>query len=144
MAEYIVIIWLIVLIAMIVLEVITSEFVTIWFALSAIPTVIVAWLLPNQIFLQVLVFFIVGMILMLFIRKYLMAYFRRNAITTNADAFVGKDALVVEAISELENGLVKFEGVIWTAVANSSIAEGKIVRILAIEGNKFIVTKIED
>lgn len=144
MAEYMVLIWLVVFIVMLVIEFITVEFVTVWFAISAIPTAIIAWLLPELFWLQFTVFFGLGFILMLFIRSYLLKYFKRNAIATNVDSYVGKDAVVTKKISSLENGLVKFQSITWTAVSQEDIAEGQTVRILAIDGNKFIVTKIKE
>lgn len=144
MIEYIGLIWVVVFIIMLVLEFITVDFVTLWFAISAIPTAIIAWILPELIWLQVVIFFVLGFAMMLFIRSYLLKYFKRNAITTNADSYIGKDAVVIKKISVLERGLVDFEGTSWTAVSNEEIEKGQTVRILAIDGNKFVVTNIEE
>lgn len=143
MGEYMVWIWLVVFLIALILEFITVDFVTIWFAISAIPTAIIAWTLPDLIWLQVLSFFVLGFLMMLFIRSYLLRYFKRNVISTNADSYVGRKAIVTKDISKLERGLVSFEGTTWTAVSDESIKEGTTVRILAIEGNKFIVEDIE-
>ena len=56
MTEYMVWIWLIVLIVMLVLEFMTADFLTVWFAISAVPTVVIAAIWPQLVWIQVLFF----------------------------------------------------------------------------------------
>nr|WIF87862.1 NfeD family protein [Acholeplasma laidlawii] len=49
---------------------------------------------------------------------------------------------MITAISPMSRGQVDFEHMNWTAISSEDIEVGATVRILAIEGNKFIVTKI--
>jgi len=134
--------WLGVFIFAVGIEFATTEFVSVWFAISAIPTLIVSIFYPTMIWLQIIVFFSIGFILMGFTRPVLVKYFRRNVVDTNVDSFIGKVAIVVKEITEIENGSVKFQGDIWTAMSSEHIEVGEQVRILAIEGNKLIVTKL--
>ncbi|HLT00112.1 MAG TPA: NfeD family protein [Acholeplasma sp.] len=134
--------WLGVFIFAVGIEFATTEFVSVWFAISAIPTLIVSIFYPTMIWLQIIVFFSIGFILMGFTRPVLVKYFRRNVVDTNVDSFIGKVAIVVKEITEIENGSVKFQSDIWTAMSSEHIEVGEQVRILAIEGNKLIVTKL--
>lgn len=143
MNEYIPWIWLAVFILMILIEMASAEFVTLWFALSAIPTIIIAIISPSNIWLQVIIFFGIGFLLMFITRPIVIKYFRKNIVSTNVDAYIGKTAIVIREISDDKRGAVNFEHKEWTAISSETILVGDKVRILAIEGNKFIVTKIE-
>lgn len=134
-------IWLAIFAISIIIEFATVEFVSIWFSIASIPALILA-LLNQDPWLQIIVFFLVSTLLLALTRPLVVKYLRRNIVETNVDAYVGKIALVTKEISDINPGLVKFEGLIWTAISSESIDTGSKVRILAVEGNKFIVTKI--
>lgn len=141
MYDYMVWIWLIVFVLALILEFATADFLTIWFAISALPTAIIAYFFPEMIILQIAFFFLFGFLLMLIIRRYVVKYVKRNVVSTNVDSYIGKTAVVVETIKPNERGLVKFQGDLWTAISTETIEINEKVRILTIEGNKFIVTK---
>ena len=143
MAEYMVWIWLIVFVLMLIIEFATADFLTVWFAISAVPTTILALVLPEMIWLQIVVFFLLGFILMLVLRKYVVKYLKKNVVSTNVDSYIGKTAIVIKTIEPRVNGLVNFENDTWTAVSNEIIAANSIVRVIAIEGNKLIVKRKE-
>lgn len=140
--EYMVWVWLGIFIFAIVFEFITFDLVSIWFALAAIPSLILA-MLDVSLTIQLVVFFIVSCILIFLTRPIMLKYFKRNEVKTNVDAYIGKTAVTIKAISPLESGLVKFEHLVWTAVSDQEIAEDTVVRILAVEGVKLIVEEIK-
>lgn len=142
MTEYIVWIWLVVLILMLIIEFSTSDFLTVWFAISAIPTIIVAAIWPELYWVQILMFFLLGFLLMIVIRRYVVKYFKKNVVETNVDSYIGKIAIVTKEISQHNRGAVIFQGDTWTAVSKETIEIDSEVKILAIDGNKFVVTKI--
>lgn len=141
MAAYMVWVWLIVFAVMLIIEFATADFLTVWFAISAIPTTILSLVLPELIWLQIVVFFVLGFLLMLVIRKYVVKYFKKNVTSTNVDTYIGKVAVVTKRIEPRFNGLVLFENNTWTAVGNEVIEVDEIVKVIAIEGNKLIVIK---
>jgi membrane protein implicated in regulation of membrane protease activity len=65
---------------------------------------------------------------------------------TNADMYIGKEAVVTEDINNIDaKGLVKVGGTIWTArteVDNYTIPAGSHVTVIKIEGVKLIVRPI--
>lgn len=134
-------VWLAVFVVSIILEFATVEFVGIWFSIASIPALILA-LLNQDPWLQVIVFFLLSTLLLALTRPLVVKYLRRNVVDTNVDAYVGKIALVTKEISDVNPGRVKFEGLIWTAISSENISAGSKVKILAVEGNKFIVSKI--
>ena|SRR5690554_3611325 len=136
-------IWFIVLIAALILEFITVDFVSMWFAIAAVPIIVISWIWPELIYLQVILFFVIGFALMILTRPLLVRYFRKNIVATNVDAYIGKEAIVKELITPTKDGAVLFESLIWTAVSKEEINPDTLVKILAVEGNKLIVTKIK-
>lgn len=140
--DYAIWFWLLVFLTTITIEFVTVEFVSIWFALASIPALIISIFIPENIGLQLIVFFLTGFALMILTRPALVKYFKKNIVTTNVDTYVGKSAIVIKEISSMSRGQVDFEHMNWTAISSEDIEIGATVRILAIEGNKFIVTKI--
>ena len=88
---------------------------------------------------QFAVFVILGIILLLTTRKYLVGLLNKNKQKTNLDRVVGMEGVVTEKITKHNPGEVKVDGKKWTAVASKTISEGKVVRIKEIEGVKLIV-----
>lgn len=131
-------VWLGVIVLSLVIEFITDELVSIWFVVGGI----VSWILSLckiDIGIQLIVFVIASFAFMLVARPFLKKYLNRNEIKTNVDALIGRIAVVLKKIEVGERGLVKIDGVEWSAVANDDIDEGARVEILSIEGNKLIV-----
>jgi membrane protein implicated in regulation of membrane protease activity len=142
-ANNIVWVWLIVFVAALLIELVTSDLVSIWFSLAAIPPFILA-LLEASILAQSIVFLVVSFVLIVFTRPYVYKYFKTNEIKTNVDAMVGAIGTVTQDITPLENGRVKYKSQDWSAASKEVIKAGSQVRVLDIEGNKLIVESLEE
>lgn len=137
--------WIIVLIGSLFLEIITlSSLVSIWFTIGAIGA-LVANQLHVSFLIQVVVFFVLSILSLLFIRPIAQDYLRGNVVHTNADRVIGAITTVIKQTTFQELGEVKINGVIWNikSVDNTTIEEGNLVEVLAIDGVKLIVRKIE-
>ena len=140
--------WLIVIVALIILEASTFSLVSIWFALGAIAALIAA-LLGADPSTQFIIFVVVSAFFLAvtwpFARNILKAR-NENAPKTNVDATIGKTGVVITKVDNLApSGLVRLDGQDWTArSANPEITidEGKTVEVAAIEGVKLIVKEI--
>ena len=141
--ENIVWLWLIIFVAALLIEVMTSDLVSIWFSLAAIPSFILA-LLNVPPLIQSVVFLLTSFVLIVFTRPYVYKYFKTNEIKTNVDAMVGAIGTVTQEISPLENGRVKYRAQDWAAASKEVIKVGTQVRVLDIEGNKLIVESLEN
>ena len=139
--EGMVYIWLFVIVAAIVLEAATVDLVSIWFVPSACIAMILA-LCDVQIWIQLVVFFVVFLLLMLFLKPVFKKNMGLKIVPTNADTVIGMQAVVTETIDNLQaKGQVKVRGQIWTARSseeNKTYEAGEIVTVLAIEGVKLI------
>ncbi len=136
--------WILVIIVSLVVEAGTYALVAIWFVPAAAIAVVLS-VLKLSIPVQVLVFFVISLVSILFFRKYVEKKLKTKAVPTNADAVIGKIGIVTENIDNINfKGQVKIDGQIWSARTKdtSLLEKGDTVRILAIEGVKLIVEKI--
>ena len=100
------IIWLVVLILAVVVEVLTLGLATIWFAGGALAA-IVATLLHAPIAIQVILFFIVSLLLLFFTRPVAVKYFNKDRVRTNVESMVGRQAIVVSEINNIQGTAVE-------------------------------------
>lgn len=138
--------WIVAVAAFSLIEALTPQFVTIWFAAGSAVAMIFALLgLPT---VAQIIAFIVSSVIFLIITRPLYEKFAKNKqIATNADSLVGKTAVVVEDIDNDEGvGFVKVNGQIWSARTQNgeTAVKGEKVEILCIEGVKLIVNRLQE
>lgn len=137
-----VIVWLAILIILVVIEIFTLGLTTIWFAGGALVAIVVA-VLGGPVWLQVLLAAIVSAVLLFFTRPVAMKYFNRDRERTNAESLVGRQAIVISEINNLQGiGQVTVNGMEWTArsiVDGVTIRPGEVVIIRGINGVKLLV-----
>ncbi len=136
--------WFVICIVSIALEVATSAtLVSIWFALGA-AFALGALMLNLSFTVQIIVFFAVSILLFFTIRPLFIKSMRGNTVATNADRIISERTTLLKEISQDKLGELKINGLIWNAVSvdEKPINEGALVEILAIEGSKLIVKKI--
>lgn len=139
-----VIVWTVLVIAMIVVEALTAQIVTIWFAAGALVALIVA-ICKGDVWLQIFSFVLVSVITLIATRPLVKKLTKKNSVPLNVHRIIGKKAVVTEPIDNLNSlGAVKVEGNIWTARSsdNRIIEAGKTVEIEKIEGVKVIVKEV--
>lgn len=131
--------WLVLGIFLVFGELLTREFLLIWFALGAFFAGIITFFLPFGY--QLLSFFFVSMILRFLFWK---TKLEKKEPKTNLDTLVGKEAIVVETVQRVycDRGLVKLNGEIWRAYCEGdSILAGTNVLIVEVSGAKLKVKK---
>lgn len=135
-------IWLIVFVACIVIEIITMGLTTIWFAGGALIAAVGA-ALNAPLWLQIVLFVLVSLVLLYFTRPIAVKYFNKDRVKTNAESLVGKQAIVISEIDNLQGiGQVTVGGQEWTArTVNEGITlpVGSVVIVRAISGVKLMV-----
>lgn len=134
--------WLVLLIIFILIEVPTLGLTTIWFAGGALIAVIVS-LLGAPVWLQVFLFFAVSLLLLFFTRPVAVKYFNRDRVKTNVESMVGRQAIVVSEIDNIQGiGQVTVAGQEWSARSCDDkvrVPAGAVVNVVAINGVKLIV-----
>ena len=139
------IIWLVLLIAFIFVEAATVSVVSLWFAAGALVALIAA-MLGGQIWLQILLFFLVSAAMLLGLRPWLKKHFDPKRTPTNVDAVIGMEGLVTADIDNIHAvGQVKLGAVEWSARSTDGqpIQVGTRIRVDRIEGVKVFVTPAE-
>ena len=135
-------IWLIIFVACIVIEIISMGLTTIWFAGGALIAAVAA-ALGVPLWVQIVLFVLVSLVLLYFTRPIAVKYFNKDRIKTNAESLVGKQAIVISEIDNLQGiGQVTVEGKEWTArtvTDGVTLPTGSVVIIRAISGVKLMV-----
>lgn len=136
------VVWLIVLIVSIGIEMATLGLASIWFAGGALVALI-ATAFHAPLVVQILLFFAVSLVLLIFTRPIAVKYFNKDRVKTNAESLVGKQAIVISEINNLQGiGQVLVAGQEWSARCvddDITLPEGTVVDIMAISGVKLIV-----
>ena len=138
--------WLIFFVACIVIEIITMGLTTIWFAGgSLVAAVSAAFSAP--LWLQLLLFVAVSFVLLYFTRPIAVKYFNKDRIKTNVESLIGKQAIVISEIDNLQGiGQVTVGGQEWSARTvkdGITLPVGCVVVIRAINGVKLMVEEKE-
>ena len=138
--------WLIIFVACIVIEIITMGLTTIWFAGgSLVAAVSAAFSAP--LWLQLLLFVAVSFVLLYFTRPIAVKYFNKDRIKTNVESLIGKPAIVISEIDNLQGiGQVTVGGQEWSARTvkdGITLPVGCVVVIRAINGVKLMVEEKE-
>ena len=139
------IIWLALVVIFLVAEALTVSMVSLWFAAGAVVALLLS-LLDLQIWLQVVLFFVVSGVLLACMRPMFRRHVAPKLTPTNVDAIVGTRAVVTAEIDNVcAAGQVKINGMDWSARSTNGqiIPEGTLVRVERIEGVKAFVTPIE-
>jgi membrane protein implicated in regulation of membrane protease activity len=138
-----ILLWIIIAIVLAAIEGFTLGFVTIWFTIGAAAAALVAFA-GGDLATQLIVFFAVSIVLLIFTRPILVKKLKVGREKNNIELLEGKVGLVTEAIAPFQSGLVKVNGVIWTAIGDDtefSSDAGSEVEIVRVEGVKLIVKK---
>ena len=139
------VVWLVLLILLLAAEAVTLGLSTIWFAGGAFAAFAAA-VAGAGLTVQLVLFFAISIILLVFTRPAAMRWLDHKKTRTNARSLIGDTGIVTEEIDNLEgHGQVQVRGQIWTARAvsdDSRVAVGSRVKIEKISGVKLIVKEV--
>ena len=130
-------IWLIVAILLVIFEICSATFGAICFAIGAGFSALAAGLGAN-ITWQIVIFAVVSMLTFIFLRPIVIRFLDKKSkdVKTNADALVGRKAIVSERIDAAQHtGRVAIDGDDWKAVSEdgSVIEKGTEVEIVKLD-----------
>ena len=134
--------WLVVLVVLVIIELLTMGLTTVWFAGGALIAAITS-LFHAPLALQVILFLLVSAILLFFTRPLAVKYFNKDRVRTNAESLVGRQAIVISEIDNLQGiGQVNVGGMEWSArtrMDGVKLPVGTVTTVLAINGVKLVV-----
>lgn len=138
--------WVIFGFAAVALEIKLSGFVMLWFALGAFAAAMAA-ALGFGLTGQMVLFLAVSLALFAASRTIFQRFFMHNAapqVHVGADAMLGAEATVVEALPEGGTGTVRINGELWAARSvEGAIAQGELVQVASLEGLKLKVRRAQ-
>jgi len=136
--------WIAVIIAAIVIEVLTDQLVSIWFVPAAIVATVLDFCEVKLVW-QIFSFLVISALGIVFAKLFLTKLKPAENTRTNIDAIVGSRCVVTERIDNFAGcGQVKVNGQIWSARGaqeEDTFESGEILSIVAIEGVKVICKK---
>lgn len=144
---YMIYIWLAIIAAGLLLEAVEAgTLVTIWFSVGAVVPLIMSFFGINEVWyiiLQAIIFGIVTILCLVFLRKIARKTLLKNSKeTTNLDIFIGKRFKISRVDDELK--YIKLNGVEFRVVDDDGeeMKLGDLVEVLKVRGNKIVVNKI--
>ena len=135
--------WLVVFVVFAALELVSLGLTCIWFAIGALAGCVAALLGANWI-VQAVVFLVVTIVVLIFIRPFAIKYVNNKAEKTNVESMAGKQGKVVVEIDNINaKGMIKVDGMEWTArsVDGEIIPKDSLVTVVSVEGVKAMVRK---
>lgn len=138
-------VWLGLTIIFAIIELVTVQLATVWFAFGAFVSMLLAIFGVKSIAVQTVVFVIISLASLIATRPLVKKLINKKAQPTNADMAIGKTAVVTVPIDTVNGtGEVKLGGAYWSAKSTDEniIQAGAQVRVLRIEGVKLIVETI--
>jgi membrane protein implicated in regulation of membrane protease activity len=139
--EYMYIVWAVVIAVALVVEYFTLDFSAVCLGFAAIPMLILN-AFDVELTWQIIIYVVLSVVLLVFIRPLCKKFFDKSNIPTNADANVGK---VVKLLDDIANGrsTIKLNDVIFSVVCDGDGKKGDSVKITGMDGNKFLVKTVE-
>lgn len=137
--------WIIILAVFILIEILTLNVTTIWFAGGALAAFIVSLFFDNLL-LEIILFFVVSLALLYFTRPIVIKYFNPKQIKTDYEGVIGKEAVVITAVDNMStSGQVDVDGQKWSArsLEGNVLKKGTKVMVQGISGAKLIVAGIK-
>ncbi len=137
------ILWLAVGIVFLVIELLTTALVSIWFVPAAIITCLLTFVIDNLLW-QAAIFIVLSAIFMAVCRKIYNKHIKKPVDEINQnEKLIGKTALVTEDTNAI-SGRILVGDVYWraTTVSNETIQKGETVVIKGIDGTTLKIEKL--
>lgn len=137
-------VWVVLIAVFTIIEAISLGLTTIWFAGGALAASLLTFVTDN-VMIQILVFLVVSLILIYFVRPIAKNKFNNNLVMTNIDAIIGSKGRAKSGITHGDAGIVRADNKDWTAILaddSESVFEGDEVTVVEVQGVKLIVTKV--
>lgn len=134
--------WLVMFVVMIVLELATQGFVTIWFACGSLAAFFAA-LFGAGTALSLIIFIVVSLVALILVRPLAKEHFNNRTIRTNVETMAGKTGVVEERIDNLNaTGRILVDGMEWSAKSTEdgvTFEKDDVITVCRVEGVKAVV-----
>ncbi|MDA1650525.1 NfeD family protein [Bacillus cereus group sp. TH160LC] len=124
------VIWFIIAGILFIAEMLSITFYMLWLGIGAVVGGLIALFVPDALLLQVIVGGIVSLTLTFFTKRISKNFREAKGFTDTVDMLAGKKGIVMQAITNGTNGIVKVDGDTWTAIADDPIDAGEKVIVI--------------
>ena len=142
---YMLYVWLGVFVVALIVEGVTTELVSVWFAVGALVALPFGFF--KEFWISIIVFVVVSTVALIFTRPIVRRITQRRERKTNVDDVIGKKLKTITDITKFDAGEVKLNGIVYTAILRDNdektISKDKIVEVVSIKGNRLVVKEIE-
>ena len=139
-------IWLAVTIIAIVVEIITPELVSIWFAIGGIVSIAFSFIPGLPWWGEIIIFAVISMVLLLALRPIVKKYFKRGDVATNSDRIIGQEIRMITQADFDTLGSAKIGDVVWSVKSEdgSVLSANEVVQVVEMDGNKLVARHVEN
>lgn len=133
--------WLTIAIISIIVEIATNELKSFWFTISSLSSLIVNLINKEAYISQIIVFIIVSIFSMIYLRPIAQKYI--CDIKIDSDSLVGKTVTIVKKINKKQKGSVKYENLYFKGRSlDDSFEIGDSAIIIAVKKNVVYIKRI--
>ena len=143
----IVCVWAAITIAAIIIEVVTPQLVSLWFAIAGAVCIGLSFIPGLPIWATVIIFAVLSVILLFALRPTLTKLMKKDKdLKTNVDSLIGKKVRMMSQADFDNLGQGKVGDVVWSIKSRDgeTLNEGEIVEIVEVDGNKLIAVRTEE
>ncbi|MBU3114469.1 NfeD family protein [Clostridium lacusfryxellense] len=134
--------WVLVALGALVIDITTSSFMFIWFAIGAVAAIIAVGLNASVV-VQTISFVAVSAVVMSVGYPIVKRTIKKTVTKTLTmeEGYIGKEFVITKDIDEKAN--IKFQGIYWTVKnVGEPLKKGDSVQVTGIEGNKLLIAKV--
>jgi len=140
--------WMVLGVALVLLELAIPAFFVIWFGLGALIVGLTLTVLPaTSLPVQLVIWIAASLAFVGFWFKVFKVHVHRTRVGLSKGQFAGEVGLATREIKPFQKGQVRFQkpilgAEVWEAIADDDIASGERVYVLAVEGNILRVGRV--
>lgn len=137
------VIWIVIGVISIVIDIASSAFLFVWFAIGSITAAIAA-LLGYSFLIQVITFFAVSILFVAvgypFISKSIKQSIKKTP--TTEENYIGREFTIDDDV--IDKATIKIDGIYWTVKNEGEpVKKGDKIVVTGLEGNKIIIAKVQ-
>ena len=143
---YMIWVWLAICVASVVVELVTPQVVSIWFAAGAFVCMWLAFIPGLPWWAQIIIFAVLSVVALFALRPVCRRYLDRRKTATNVDSLIGKQVRMLSEANFDVLGSAKIGDVVWSVKGKDDavLPQGAIVTVEAVEGNKLVAALVSE
>lgn len=142
MEAYMWIVWLSLFILSVVIEALTTELVSFWFAGGALVSLILSFIPGVPFWIEIIVFTLVSALLLFALRPLVKKFLSKSSPKSNVEGMIHRVSTLEEDLSFLKPSKIYIGDVLWDVITERKdlfLEKGKLVEVVGVSGNKLIV-----